>query len=133
MIRLVATATLFAAIAVATPALAQIMTAEPTYFEARSPLTEAEMKATFSGKYHEDGTDKAGNDWSVDASADGSLRVSSGAYTDTGRARLDGLRLCVIYTKWKGQERCYRYAHHGKQLASYGPDGNLDSVVTVSR
>jgi len=34
---------------------------------------------------------------------------------------------------WKGAERCFRYAHHGQQLASYGPDGRLDSVVTVSR
>ena len=92
------------------------------------------MKAIFSGAYHEDGTDVKGHDWTVDAAADGSLKVAAGAYTDTGHARLDGVKLCVTYKRaWHGEERCYRYAHHGNELASYGPEGLLDSVVTVTR
>ena len=115
-------------------ATAQIMTAAPTYSEAGGKLSETEMQATFSGKYHEEGTDTAGHDWTVDASSDGTLHVNAGAYSDTGHARLDGTRLCVIYNKtWKGAERCYTYAHHGRQLAGYGPDGKLESVVTVAR
>jgi hypothetical protein len=119
--------------AAATPATAQIINAEPTYFEAKAPLTEAEMKATFTGTYREDGTDVHGHDWTVQATADGSLRVDAGVYNDTGRAWLDGKKLCITYNKWKGDVRCYQYAHHGRQLASYGPDGKLDSVVTISR
>ncbi len=115
-------------------ATAQIMTAAPTYFEANGKLTDTEMNSIFSGKYHEDGTDTEGHDWTVDASSDGTLHVTAGAYTDTGHARRDGNRLCVTYRKaWKGAERCYTYAHHGRQLASYGPGGKLESVVTVSR
>ncbi len=118
----------------AAAALAQIITASPTYFEAPGKLSAAEMQATFSGKYREDGTDAAGNNWTVDATAAGNLTVTAGTYTDNGRARVDGLMLCVTWEKaWKGAEHCFRYAHHGKQLASYGLDGKLDSVVTVSR
>lgn len=135
MSRLPTIVVLSAALAVgAAPAMAQLMTASGTYFEARDKLTEAEMASTFSGKYHEEGTDVTGKDWSLDAMADGSVRVAAGTYTDTGHARIDGIKLCVAYTKaWRGAERCYRFAHHGKQLASYGPDGKLDSVVVVSR
>jgi hypothetical protein len=70
----------------------------------------------------------------VVAGADGSLTVTAGEYTDTGRARVDGIQLCVTWQKaWKGAEHCFHYAHHGHQLASYGPDGKLDSVMTISR
>ncbi len=121
-------------VAFATPAVAQIVTAAPTYFEATGKLSAAEMQATFSGKYREDGTDAAGNNWTVEATAAGNLTVTAGTYTDTGHARVDGLMLCVTWEKaWKGAEHCFRYAHHGKQLASYSLDGKLDSVVTVSR
>jgi hypothetical protein len=138
MHRLAATAALFAAGLAATlaprAATAQIVTAAPTYFEANDKLTAAEMKATFAGKYHEDGVDADGHYWTVDASPDGALKVAAGTFSDTGQARLDGEKLCVSYSKaWKGVERCYRYAHHGKELASYGPDGKLDSVITISR
>jgi hypothetical protein len=134
MRRSTATILLVAGLFAPCAAIAQIMTAAPTYFEAGGKLTPSEMQATFSGKYHEEGTDTGGHDWSIDASSDGTLHVSAGAYTDTGRARLDGARLCVTYRKaWKGAERCYTYAHHGRQLASYGPDGKLESVVTVGR
>jgi hypothetical protein len=118
----------------AAPAIAQIVTASPTYAEAPGKLTATEMQAIFSGKYREEGTDATGNEWSVQASANGTLSVTAGTYTDSGHARLDGAQLCVTWQKaWKGAEHCFRYAHHGKQLASYGPDGKLDSVVTVSR
>ena len=132
MPRLAVAATL-AATLFAGAASAQVMTAPPTYFEAQTKLTAAEMKATFSGKYHEDGVDIAGHYWTVDAAPDGTLKVAAGAYVDTGRARLDGLKLCVSYVKtWKGEEHCFQYAHHGKELASYGPDGKLDSTVTIT-
>jgi hypothetical protein len=115
------------------PARAQIMTAAPTYAEATGKLTGTEMQAMFSGKYREEGTDAAGNNWSVQASSTGALTVVAGTFTDSGHARLDGLMLCVTYEKaWKGAEHCFRYAHHGRQLASYGLDGKLDSVVTVT-
>jgi hypothetical protein len=114
-------------------AVAQIMTAAPTYAEAKGKLTAAEMQATFSGKYREEGTDAAGHDWSLQATAGGSVTVVAGTYTDSGHARLDGLLLCVTWQKaWHGAEHCFRYAHHGRQLASYGLDGKLDSVVTVT-
>ncbi len=126
--------TVAALAAALSPASAQIITAAPTYFEAKGKLTEAEMQATFSGRSREEGTDAQGNNWSVQASPTGQLTVSSGEFTDTGHARIDGLMLCVSWQKaWKGAEHCFRYAHHGRQLASYGLDGRLDSVVTITR
>jgi hypothetical protein len=117
----------------ATPAAAQIVTAARTYFEAQGKLTAAEMKATFSGRYREDGVDAGGHAWTVEAMPDGSLSVTAGTYTDDGHARLDGTKLCVTWNKaWKGAEHCFRYAHHGQELASYGADGKLDSVMTVT-
>jgi hypothetical protein len=130
---LMLSAALLSAPPLATGGRAQIVTAAPTYAEAPGKLTATEMQATFSGKYREEGTDVAGNNWSVQASANGTLSVTAGTYTDTGHARIDGLLLCVTYQKaWKGAEHCFRYAHHGRQLASYGLDGKLDSVVTVT-
>lgn len=121
------------AVLAALPAGAQIVTAPKTYADAPQKLTEAEMQATFSGRFREDGTDIKNNDWTLETNGDGTLHVSAGAYTDSGKIWLDGLQLCISFSKWHGESRCYHYAHHGKQLASYGPDGKLDSVVTVSR
>ena len=51
------------AAAFATAAAAQIVTASPTYLDAKGKLTAVEMQSTFAGKYREEGVDAAGNSW----------------------------------------------------------------------
>lgn len=115
-------------------AMAQIMTAAPNWDTAPDKLTADEIKAAFGGKHREEGQDAAGNFWTIVAAADGALRFTAGTYTDTGRLAVRGASVCFSWTKaWRGEERCFRYAHHGQELASYGPNGGLNSVVRISR
>jgi len=66
------------AAAFATAAAAQIVTASPTYLDAKGKLTAVEMQSTFAGKYREEGVDAAGNSWSVTSTATGALTVTAG-------------------------------------------------------
>jgi hypothetical protein len=115
-------------------ASAQILTAPPKYETAPDKLTAAEVKALFVGKHREDGVDISGIAWSIEAAADGSVTITAGAYFDSGKLVVRGNAVCVAWLKaWKGAEHCFHYVHHGLQLASYGPDGLLNSTLTISR
>jgi uncharacterized membrane protein len=116
------------------PAFAQVATAPPSYDVAPNKLTAAEVKAQFAGKHEEDGVDIKGHAWTIRVAANGNTSIVAGSYGDSGHMVLRGDAVCVAWNKaWHGQERCFHYAHHGQQLASYGPDGALNSTLTISR
>jgi hypothetical protein len=115
-------------------ATAQIITAPPKYEDAPGKLTAAEVRSLFTGKHEEYGVDAGGHAWTIDAASDGSLNISAGGYFDTGHLTVRGDAVCVAWKKaWQGAERCFHYVHHGQQLASYGPDGLLNSTLSISR
>jgi hypothetical protein len=118
----------------ALPASAQIMTAAKTYDTAAGKLTTAEVQSTFSGRHEENGVDVKNHYWTIQVSANGSLTFASSTYTDQGNMVIRGNTVCVRWEKaWHGDEQCFHYAHHGREFASYGPDGELNSTLTVTR
>lgn len=122
------------AIGSTTAAQAQVATAAPTWDAAPGKLTPSEIAATFAGRHQEYGVDASGHAWTIDAAANGNVSIKSGPWSDTGHMTLRGDKVCVTWKKaWAGAEKCFHYAHHGAQYASYGPDGMLNSTMTVGR
>jgi uncharacterized membrane protein len=110
-----------------------VATAPQTYDEAQDKLTAAEVASAFAGRHQEYGVDAAGHAWTIDAAANGNVSITSGAWSDAGHMTIRGDQVCVTWRKaWAGAEKCFRYAHHGAQFASYGPDGALNSTLTIS-
>ncbi len=133
MIRLLVAATILAAGWVPC-ARAQVATAATTYDAADGKLTAAEVSVAFAGRHQEYGVDIAGHAWTIDATANGNVSIRSGAWSDSGHMTIRGDQVCVSWKKsWAGAEKCFRYAHHGGQYASYGPDGALNSTLTIGR
>jgi hypothetical protein len=133
MIRLSAACVLIA-VAAMPAAHAQVATAAPTYDAAEGKLTAAEVATVFAGRHQEYGVDAAGHAWTIDAGGTGGIAIRSGTWSDTGHMTIRGDQVCVSWKKaWAGAEKCFRYAHHGAQYASYGPDGALNSTLTVVR